>query len=94
MASLSELSDGSEPHDHIPPAVAPVHPCSRRRCRGEGVPGVWYPEGGLGGLYRYPTIPSQDPYLVNSEVKDPTHGQMKAILMHYMRFLRLGPGYD
>ena len=50
------------------------------RCGRGGVPGVWDLGGWLGGLYRYPNIPSQDPYLVNSSLKAPTYGQMKAIL--------------
>ena len=41
--------------------------------------------GCLGGLYPVPTQPSQDPYLVYSEAKGPTYGQMKAII---------GPGYE
>ena len=46
---------------------------------------------GLGeGYTGYPPVPSQDPYLANSEAKGPTYGQMKAILRYYMRFLRYG----
>ena len=62
--------------------------------RGRGVPGVWYWVGGLGGLYRYHPGPSQDPILVIFQATGPTHGQMKAILEVFMRFLRVGSRID
>ena len=54
MATLSELSDGFEPHDHITPAVLTrardtVLPGGEGCTRGGG-DGL----GGWGGLYRYP----------------------------------------
>ena len=59
-----------------------------------GVAGVypgWGTGGWLGGLYPVPTRPSQDPYLVISEAKGPTYGQMKVNIDCFMRFPRLGP---
>ena len=35
-----------------------------------------------------PPVPSQYPYLTIFKAKGPTHGQMKAILRIFMRFLR------
>ena len=61
------------------------------RPRGRGV----YPGYGtgwvLGGYYTgyYPGT-LQDPNLVIFSLKVPTHGQMRAILMLFMRFLRMG----
>ena len=58
---------------------------------GDGVPGVvGYGWVGGEGLYRYPDPASQIPYLVIFSLRGPTHGQMKAILIHFMRFLRYG----
>ena len=62
------------------------------RGRGRGVPGVVEEVGGWWeGYTRYPPSHPRVPYLVIFEVKGPTHGRMKAILMYLMRFLRLGP---
>ena len=57
---------------------------------GGGVPGVVGLGGSVGGLYRYPGPPSQDPIFSIYLVLDPTHGQMRAILVSMMRFPRMG----
>ena len=54
-----------------------------------GVPGVVGSRvGGWEGYTGYYQIPSLDPYLVINLASGPTYGQMKAILMVSMRFLR------
>ena len=82
------MVDGLEPHDHIlsGPRVSSVDhgPAVGR----EGVPGVWVVGGWVEGYTRYPPGTLPGPYLVIFWLKGPTHGQMKAILELFMRFLR------
>ena len=91
MDILSELLDGYEPHDHIPPAVPHCAPDAGTamagvRCRGvPGVVGMWV--GAWVGYTGYYQIPSQDPYLDHIRPQGPTYGQMKAISLYFMRFL-------
>ena len=75
------MTDGIEPHDHIQSAVhGRGTGVASSGMVGGGVPGVW-DEGGVGrGYTGYPPDPPQDPYLVYFWLKDPTYGQMKAIL--------------
>ena len=69
MWSGSELSDGSEPHDHIYTAGHPCAPPSMKPLVGRGVPGVaaagWYWEV----LYRVPSLAGFEAYLMNYEIK-------------------------
>ena len=56
-----------------------------------GVPGVGWLGGYLEGYTGYYPDCSQDPYLVIFQALEPTHGQMKGILVYLMRFPRKGP---
>ena len=60
----------------------------------EGVPGVWDWVGGSGGYTGTHPAPSNDPYSVIFSLKGHTHGQMKAILSYFMRFLEIGSRID
>ena len=73
--------------------AAPAHRTACTAGPAGGVPGVGmtggYWEGVLGGLYRYPPVPSQDPYLVYFQTEAyprPNEANFKVL----MRFLRLG----
>ena len=56
---------------------------------GEGCTGVGYSRVGTGeGYTGTQPFGSQDPYLVLFQPQGPTHGQMKAIPVYFMRFLR------
>ena len=64
MGTLSELSDGSEPHGTIPLTAAPLF-ASTSPVGGEGVPGVvgsWVVPGGAIPVPR--PSPVSGPYLV------------------------------
>ena len=55
---------------------------------GEGVPGVWGLGGPGGVLYRVLPRTLQDPIFSIFKAKGPPYGQMKAISVISMRFLR------
>ena len=56
----------------------------------QGVPGVWGLVGAGRGYTGYPPDRPRDPYLVISQAKGPTHGQMKAILRLNDEVSRMG----
>ena len=66
MYPSGELTDGSEPHDHICSAGHPCAPPSMKPLGGRGVPGVGQLGGYWVGLYR--VLPSRSiikAYLMN-----------------------------
>ena len=83
-----------EPHATLGLLQRGTEHCTSGTGRGGVYPGygTW---GWLGGAIPVPRPhPFQDPELDIFYKIDPTHGQMKAILMTLMRFLRYGLRYD